>query len=54
MKRRTDGHITSADVLHRNLCDIYAIYGGKIFNLLNKKKRVRVLEDQRGFVKVCD
>ena len=32
----------------------YEIYCGKVFDLLNNKKRLRVLEDQKGSVQVCD
>ncbi|CAF4793529.1 unnamed protein product [Rotaria sp. Silwood1] len=32
----------------------YEIYCGKVFDLLNNKKRLRVLEDQKGLVQVCD
>ena len=32
----------------------YEIYCGKVFDLLNNKKRLRVLEDQKGFVQVCE
>ncbi|CAF3116137.1 unnamed protein product, partial [Rotaria socialis] len=32
----------------------YEIYCGKVFDLLNNKKRLRVFEDQNGFVQVCD
>ncbi len=32
----------------------YEIYCGKVFDLLNNKKRLRVLEDQKNLVQVCD
>ncbi|CAF3178048.1 unnamed protein product [Rotaria sp. Silwood2] len=32
----------------------YEIYCGKVFDLLNNKKRLRVFEDQKGLVQVCD
>ena len=32
----------------------YEIYCGKVFDLLNNKKRLRVLEDQKGLVQVCE
>ena len=32
----------------------YEIYCGKVFDLLNNKKRLRVLEDQKGLVQVLD
>lgn len=32
----------------------YEIYCGKVFDLLNNRKRLRVLEDQKGLVQVCD
>lgn len=43
---------------HRSTVEIfvtfYEIYCGKVFDLLNNKKRLRVLEDQKGLVQVCD
>ncbi|CAF3287970.1 unnamed protein product [Rotaria socialis] len=43
---------------HRSSVEIfvtfYEIYCGKVFDLLNNKKRLRVLEDQKGLVQVCD
>ena len=43
---------------HRSTIEIfvtfYEIYCGKVFDLLNNKKRLRVLEDQKGLVQVCD
>ena len=43
---------------HRSSIEIYVtfyeIYCGKVFDLLNNKKRLRVLEDQNGLVQVCD
>ncbi|CAF1114960.1 unnamed protein product [Adineta steineri] len=43
---------------HRSSIEIfvtfYEIYCGKVFDLLNNKKRLRVLEDQKGLVQVCD
>ncbi|CAF1070137.1 unnamed protein product [Didymodactylos carnosus] len=35
-------------------CTFYEIYCGKVYDLLNNKKRLRVLEDQKGLVQICD
>ena len=32
----------------------FEIYCGKVFDLLNNKKRLRVLEDHKGLVQVCE
>jgi len=56
---------TARDIFHRlslpqyrSIIEIYVtfyeIYCGKVFDLLNNKKRLRVLEDQKGLVQVCD
>lgn len=56
---------TARDIFHRlsapqfrSTIEIYVtfyeIYCGKVFDLLNNKKRLRVLEDQKGLVQVCD
>ena len=35
-------------------CTFFEIYCTKVFDLFNDKKRLRVLEDQKGLVQVCD
>jgi kinesin family member 2/24 len=56
---------TARDIFHRlsqpphrsnteAFVTFYEIYCGKVFDLLNNKKRLRVLEDQKGLVQVCD
>ncbi|CAF0727101.1 unnamed protein product [Didymodactylos carnosus] len=35
-------------------CTFFEIYCGKVYDLLNNKKRLRVLEDQKGLVQICD